>query len=299
MVGDARDGGSTAGGETRILERLDAVAAAYDVLFCDVWGCFHNGVAPYPAAVSALQRFRAGGGVVVLLTNAPRPNPPIHQHLAGMGAPRDSYDVIVSSGDATRAVLADHRYGRRIHIVGPERDAAIWDGVEIIHAPLETAEAILCTGLFDDETETPEDYAALIAEGVARELPMLCANPDIVVDRAETRLYCAGAIAAAYTEAGGRSEYFGKPHAPIYERAMAEATRLKPGLDPRRILAVGDGVNTDVLGAEQAGLDALFVTGGLAADDMGADPEHPDPARLAAFLRAEGRAPRYAIGRLR
>ena len=287
------------GGETRILDGLAEIASGYDVLLCDLWGCYHNGVTPYPAAVSALQAFRRAGGAVVLITNAPRPSAPIHRHLASMGAPRDSYDVIVSSGDATRAVLAEGRHGRRIHIVGPERDSAIWEGLPIETAALDQAEAILCTGLFDDETETPADYADLVRDGVAAGLPMLCANPDIVVDRAEQRLYCAGAIAADYAAAGGEALYFGKPHEPIYTLALAEAAKLKPKLETGRVLAIGDGINTDVLGAAQAGLDVVFVTGGLAAEELGDDPERPDPTKLSAYLAAAGRSPRYAIGRLR
>lgn len=286
-------------GETTLIEALAEIAPQYDALFCDVWGCFHNGVTPYPAAVAALQAYRRQGGLVILLTNAPRPSAPIHAHLAEMGAPRDSYDVIVSSGDATRAALAEARYGRRVHIVGPERDAAIWEGLDIDAVGVAEADVILCTGLFDDETETPEDYRDLVAAGVARGLPMLCANPDIVVDRAHERLYCAGAIAADYAAAGGEALYFGKPHAPIYALAMAEATRLRPGLETARVLAIGDGIATDVLGAEQAGLDCLFVTGGLAAAELGEDPDHPDPGKLMTYLEKSGRAPRFAIGRLR
>lgn len=283
----------------QILEALDDVSDGYDVLLCDLWGCYHNGVAPYPAAVAALERFRAKGGAVVLLTNAPRPRAAVRRHLDGMGAPAGSYDAIVSSGDATRAAVVEATYGRRLHIVGPERDAPLYDGADIVATDVDRAEAILCTGLFDDETETPEDYADLIRRGVARDLPFLCANPDIIVDRGAQRLFCAGAIAEAYAAAGGRTVYFGKPHRPIYDLALAEAERLRPGLDRARVLAVGDGLGTDVLGAEQAGLDAIFVTGGLSAGDLGDDPERPDAARLGAMLADKGRSPQFAIGRLR
>lgn len=286
------------GGETRIVNSLAEIASDYDVLLCDLWGCYHNGVEPYPAAVAALQSYRASGGAVVLITNAPRPSAPILRHLAGMGAPRDSFDDIVSSGDATRHVLASGRYGARAHVVGPERDSAIWEGLPIELTALEAAENILCTGLFDDETETPEDYADLIARGVALGLPMLCANPDIVVDRAETRLYCAGAIAEAYKAAGGEAVYFGKPHAPIYALALEKARAIRPDLEKTRILAVGDGIGTDVLGAEQAGFDCLFVSGGLAWQEVGADPDTPDPLKLTQYLVSHGRRPRYALGRL-
>ncbi|MEO1331708.1 MAG: TIGR01459 family HAD-type hydrolase, partial [Pseudomonadota bacterium] len=213
----------------RILDRFEEISAGYDVLLCDLWGCYHNGVEPYPAAVAALQAFRRQGGAVVLLTNAPRPSGAVKLHLDAMGAPEDSYDAIVSSGDATRAELAAGRFGRRIHIVGADRDRPVWEGLDLAHAPLEEAESILCAGLRDDSVETPADYADLVAGGVARDLPFACANPDIVVDRAEARLWCAGAIARDYAAAGGRVFYFGKPHAPIYHLVLSKAETLRPG----------------------------------------------------------------------
>lgn len=282
-----------------ILDSIDALQGRYDALLCDLWGCYHNGVAPYPAAVAALQRWRKAGGAVILLTNAPRPNPAVAAHLASMGAPSDSFDRIVTSGDSTRAALADRRFGERIHVVGPERDATIWEGLGLDLVGVDAADAILCTGLFDDETETPEDYADLVARGVARGLPFLCANPDIVVDRGEERLWCAGAIAEAYKAAGGVAHYFGKPHGPIYELALSVARELRPDLSAARVLAVGDGVGTDVKGAGDAGLACVFVSGGLAAREVGADPERPERDRLTAYLEKAGQNPAYAIGRLR
>ncbi|MCI4660934.1 MAG: TIGR01459 family HAD-type hydrolase [Neomegalonema sp.] len=285
---------------TRIIQSLAEISDGYDVLLCDLWGCFHNGITPFAAAVAALQAYRARGGIVVLLTNAPRPGPSVLRQLAAMRAPEDAWDGIVSSGDATRAEIASGKYGKRLHVVGPERDESIWDGLDIELVALEKADSILCTGLFDDETETPADYADLIAGGVARGIPMLCANPDIIVDRGERRLYCAGAIAQKYAEAEGQVVYFGKPHPPIYALARTRAEELagRP-VDPARILAVGDGIATDVLGAEQARLDCIFVSGGLASRDVGQDPEHPDQSLLTQYLAVHSRAPRYTIGRLR
>lgn len=277
---------------------LAEISDQYDALYCDVWGCYHNGVRPYPAAVAALAAYRRAGGVVLLLTNAPRPDAAVRRQLDAMAAPEDSYDAVVSSGDATRAALAGGDFGRRLHVVGPSRDDGLWSGLDLELTTLEQAEAILCTGLFDDSLETPADYADLIAEGVARGLAMLCANPDLVVDRGERRVYCAGAIAQAYAQAGGVARLFGKPHAPIYARAFEVACALRPGLDPERILAIGDGLGTDVLGASQAGLDCLFVSGGLAASEIGGAPERPDRAALAHYLASKGATPRYAIGRL-
>lgn len=287
------------GGAPRLIASLDAIADRYDAILCDLWGCYHNGITPFPSAVAALIRFRERGGRVVLLTNAPRPREAVRRHLELMGAPAESFDAIVSSGDATRAEVASGRWGRRLHIVGPERDDDIWRGLDIDHVALEDAEAILCTGLNDDSVETPADYEELIASGVARSIPFLCANPDIVVDRGDQRLYCAGAIGAAYAEAGGDVVLFGKPHAPIYGLALGEAERLLGDrFSLQRVLAAGDGVATDVLGAEKAGIDCLFVSGGLAAAEVGDAPERPDPDRLAQYLVGHKRSPNYAIGLL-
>ncbi|MEM1346823.1 MAG: TIGR01459 family HAD-type hydrolase, partial [Pseudomonadota bacterium] len=188
---------------TRLIERLDTISHAYDALLCDVWGCYHNGLQPFPAAVAALQGFRARGGTVVLLTNAPRPAASVAQFLDGMGAPRDSYDAIMSSGEACVRALGARAHGERIHYVGPERDLHMLAQAGLAPATLDEAEAVLCTGLFDDSRETPEDYAEAITAWRARGLPMLCANPDVVVDRGTQRLWCAGALAEAYARAGG------------------------------------------------------------------------------------------------
>ncbi len=299
------DRATRADGPPRILSELAELAGDYDALLCDLWGCLHNGVAPYPAAVAALRAFRAAGGTVLLLTNAPRPNAAVRRHLLGLGAPEDAFDGIVSSGDATRAEIASLKHGRRVYPVGPARDTSLWDGLPVELAPLSGAEVILCTGLFDDETETPDDYAPMIAEAVERRLPFICANPDVVVDRGEKRIFCAGAIAERYAAAGGEVVTCGKPHAPIYALAAAELERLRGAPVAReRVLAIGDGIATDVPGAEAAGYDCVFVSGGLAmaevaADPLRPDPESPDPERLAAFLARHGRAPAFAIGRLR
>jgi HAD superfamily hydrolase (TIGR01459 family) len=283
---------------TRILESLAEIAEDYDALYCDLWGCFHDGIRPYPAAVEALRAFRRRGGAVVLLTNAPRPSSAVRRQLDRMGAPEEAFDAVVSSGDATREALASGRWGRRVEWVGPPRDECFFEGLDLERVGREAAEAVVVTGLYDDETETPAEYDGAVAAWRARGLPLLCANPDVIVDRGEERLWCAGAIAEAYAAAGGEAHSFGKPHAPIYrlaERAAAAAL----GRPPRRPLAVGDGVATDVAGAAARGIDAVFVTGGLAARDVSDDPERPDPARLRGWLEAAGARPAYAIGRLR
>lgn len=284
----------------RIIRSLAEIERAYEALFCDLWGCYHDGIRPYPEAVAALRRFRARGGVVILLTNAPRPAASVRAFLERIGAPADSWDAIMSSGTACQRAIASGAWGRRFLYVGPERDLHMLTDLGLAPVPLEEAEAILCTGLRDDRRERPEDYDEEIAIWRARGLPMLCANPDIVVDRGAERLFCAGALAARYEAAGGRVVWFGKPHRPIYDAAMALLAETAGREIPRRrILAIGDGIDTDIRGGLGYGLDTLFVTGGLAAGELGGDPETPDPDRLAAWLATKGIEPHYAIGRLR
>jgi len=284
----------------KIIHSIDEISARYDALLCDIWGVYHNGLRPYDAAMDALRRFRAKGGLVVLLTNAPRPWTAVRAQLDGMGAPGDSYDAIVSSGDAAKAAVASGRWGRRVHHIGAPKDEPFFEGADIERVPLDEAEAIVCTGLFDDDTETPQDYADTIAAGVAKGLKLLCANPDIVVDKGDRRIFCAGAIAEAYKDAGGEAIYFGKPHLPIYDLAR-EVLEEKAGrpIDKARILAVGDGVKTDVAGADAAGLDSVFIVGGLAAAEIGRRDGRPDPDRLRAFLQANQVFPRYAMDQLK
>jgi HAD superfamily hydrolase (TIGR01459 family) len=280
---------------TRLIDSLAEIADAYDALYCDLWGCYHNGLRPYPAAVAALRAFRARGGKVILLTNAPRPGTAVARHLASMNAPEDSWDAIVSSGDAARHEVAIGHFGRRVEHVGPDRDLPFFDGIDVERVAREDAESVVVTGLYDDETETPEDYAEAIAAWRARGFRMLCCNPDVIVDRGEQRLYCAGAIAEAYEAAGGEVVHAGKPHAPIYDLAA----EVLEGLGGGRALALGDGIATDIAGGSAQGLDTLLVTGGLFAGAFGPDPERPDPALLEDWIARQTVRPTYAIGRLR
>lgn len=288
---------------TPIIQSLAEISGRYRVLYCDLWGCLHNGKAPFPAAVSALQAFRQTGGTVILVTNSPRPRGAVADQLASMGTPRDCYDDIASSGDAAQLAMASGAYGRRVYHIGPERDMPFFsdeDGnaYDIERVPLDEAEGIICTGLFDDRTETPEDYRLTIATGVNRGLKMLCANPDIVVDVGETRIYCAGAIAEAYRAAGGQADYFGKPHVPIYTLARQRAEAIRGKFADDDILAIGDGIHTDIQGAMGENLDSLFITGGLAAEETGTT-EQPDQSKLDAFVAAAQLQPTFAIGMLR
>ncbi|MEM9430339.1 MAG: TIGR01459 family HAD-type hydrolase [Pseudomonadota bacterium] len=289
---------------TRILGELAEIAGDYDVLFCDLWGCLHNGVSVFPEAVRALRAFRGGGGTVVLVTNSPRPRRSVAAQLHSLGAPEDCWDAIASSGDAAQAALAAGVVGRRVYHIGPERDLPFFsdeDGrpIDVTRVPLDEADGIVCTGLVDDRTETPQDYRLEIRLGVSKGLDLLCANPDVIVDVGDARIYCAGALAEAYSDAGGRSLYFGKPHPPIYDLARARAAQLRketPADD--RILCVGDGIATDIAGAVGEGLDCLFVTGGLAAEETGTAAD-PDLAKLEVFLSEARLSPTASIGFLR
>ncbi|MCQ0971643.1 TIGR01459 family HAD-type hydrolase [Paracoccus sp. TK19116] len=288
---------------TRTIRTLAEIGGDYDALYCDLWGCLHNGKQAYPAAVAALQAFRRGGGKVCLLTNAPRPQQFVAVQLQRMGVPEDAFDVIVSSGDAAQDAMFQGVVGRKVWHIGTDKDDGFFDDVppehsaaeKVTRVPLDQAEGIVATGPFDEVNEVPEDYRDQLADAQARGLKMLCANPDIVVDMGETRIYCAGALAEFYTLLGGESLYFGKPHAPIYDLA-----RRRLGLDDdARILAIGDGILTDVKGALDQGIDSIFVTGGLAAEAMGPDVENPDPGLMAEWLTGQGLRPTFAIGRLR
>lgn len=288
---------------TPIIHSLADISDRYRVLYCDLWGCLHNGQTPFPQAVAALQAFRKTGGTVILVTNSPRPRGAVQQQLDAMGAPRDCYDDIASSGDAAQQAMALGDYGRKVYHIGPERDLPFFtdeDGqpYDIDRVSLDEAEGIVCTGLFDDRTETPQDYRLTILTGVNRGLKMLCANPDIVVDVGETRIYCAGAIAEAYREAGGQADYFGKPHLAIYRLARQRAEAIRGKVADDEVLAIGDGIHTDVQGAISEGLDCVFITGGLAAEETETGDGPPNQAKLDAFVSNAELQPTYAMGRL-
>jgi HAD superfamily hydrolase (TIGR01459 family) len=252
------------------IERFEPLARDYDVLLCDVWGVIHNGMAAFAPACEALTRFRARGGTAILITNAPRPGDAVARILDRLKVPRQAYDAIVSSGDVTRGIVASRR-GQRVFHLGPQRDVPIFAGLDVDFVPLETADYVVCSGLFDDTVETPETYRDMLAKMRSRSLFMVCANPDIVVERGETLVFCAGALADAYAALGGEVLYCGKPHAPIYQAALAAAEAARGGVavPRRRVLAVGDSVRTDLKGAAAFGLDSVFVTSGIHAEEYG------------------------------
>jgi HAD superfamily hydrolase (TIGR01459 family) len=228
----------------------------------------HNGLVAFPEACEALRSFRKQGGTVILITNAPRPADSVQRQLRKLGVADETYDAIVSSGDLTRHFVADHP-GRKMFWIGPERDSSIHRGLDPVLAPLEQADYVVCTGLFDDEIESAEDYRAMLMQARERKLMLVCANPDIVVERGDRLIYCAGAIAELYRELGGDVIFYGKPHRPIYERAMAlAAERQSHAIQLNRVLAIGDSVRTDLAGAHGFGIDCLFVTRGIHAEDF-------------------------------
>jgi HAD superfamily hydrolase (TIGR01459 family) len=249
---------------------LHEIADRHDALICDVWGVLHNGTQAHMGAVDALQRFRADFGPVVLLSNAPRPASVLEEQFRHFGVPPDCYDAIMTSGIATREALAERAHGGRLAIfhLGPERDRGIFEGLPIDCVEMRDASLVMCSGLFDDETETPETYRAMLLDFKALQLPLLCANPDIVVQRGGKLIYCAGAIARLYEQIGGTAIYYGKPHVPIYRPVLAAARRAA-GRDVLRPLAIGDGLETDIRGANNAAIEALFIANGIHGEEIG------------------------------
>jgi HAD superfamily hydrolase (TIGR01459 family) len=247
------------------VQHLRDVARGVDIILSDIWGVIHNGLVAFPDACQALQTFRAQGGAVVLITNAPRPSDSVQRQLRKLGVADATYDAIVSSGDLTRQFVTAHP-GQSVFRIGPERDQSIFRDLDVVFAPLAEADYIVCTGPFDDETETPEDYRGMMTEALGRRLPLICANPDIVVERGDRLIYCAGAIAELYRELGGEVTFYGKPHRPIYDRALALGHGLRG--EAGRVLAIGDSVRTDLTGANTVGLDCLFLTRGIHADEF-------------------------------
>lgn len=280
-----------------IIDRLDGLAENYSAILCDVWGVIHNGVEAFGPAVEALQRVKRQGRAVVLITNAPRPHGPVEEQLRSLGVADAAYDCVITSGDVTRELIAAGP--RKIFHIGPDRDMSLYDGLDVEVVEEFEASGIVCTGLYDDRTETPDDYKEMLQRLRARDLPMICANPDIVVDRGGTIIYCAGALAAAYGQLGGRTQIAGKPHHPIYEAALATASKLLGReLGTKDALAIGDGVMTDVKGAANMGIDVLFVTDGIHAAEYG-DGGRPDAERVSKFLASHGFTPVAATVRLR
>lgn len=277
------------------MTQLSALAADYDAILCDVWGVIRDGRSLVPEALDALAKFRAQGGAVVLLSNSPRRAASLKSFLREMGAGEDQFDDAVTSGEATHAVLTARAPGPAFKL-GPDWDDPLYEGTGLEFAALKDAAFISCTGLFDYETETPDQYEDLLREAQLRGLPMVCANPDIVVQSGDRLLYCAGALAQMYEKMGGEVILAGKPHPPIYDLAYASIERLRgEPADKARLLAVGDGPGTDIAGAQSEGVDALFIAGGIAEGRMegGFSPE-----KARALLAEDGLSARYCAPKL-
>ena len=275
------------------------VAARYDLLLCDIWGVVHDGEQAFAAACATLAKWRDVQGPVILISNSPRPSPGVIEQMDELGVPRAAWSGIVTSGDVTRVLLTERAFGP-VFVLGPERDKPLYDGLNLTFAPIGDAAFISCSGLVEDETETPEDYRSMLAPAAARGLEMICANPDIVVQRGDRLIYCGGALAELYRSLGGRTIMAGKPYAPIYERCLAMAGGMTgQPIDRSRVLAIGDGVATDVAGANGFGLDVLFIGGGIHGSTAVSRDGRLDEAATLATLADAGVTARYAMAALR
>ncbi len=290
---------------TQIIEKLSEISDRYDALFVDLWGCMHNGVKAFPSAVKAMQDYRTRGGIVVLVTNSPKPRAGVAEQLESFGVPADAYDTIATSGDSARSAMFQGAVGEKVYFMGEwTRDEGFFEPMSILEnpvsiqrVPLADADGIVCCGPLDpmaDPDVNRPDFLYAKTKG----MKLLCANPDIVVDRGEVREWCAGALAKLYAEMGGESLYFGKPHPPIYDLARRRLAELNKDIPDRKILAIGDGVLTDIAGAMGEDIDSLFISGGLAASETKTSGQ-PEPDALKAYLEKENSNPTYTIGLLR
>jgi HAD superfamily hydrolase (TIGR01459 family) len=290
---------------TRIISSLAEVSDRYQALFVDLWGCVHDGVRALPEAVTALQEYRKRGGIVVLVTNSPKPRAGVKGQLGQFGVPDDAWDTIATSGDSARSAMYLGAVGDKVWFMGEEgRDAAFFDPLNVIDSPrtitrvpLDQATGIVCCGPFDPMAD-PDVNRPEFLYAKQKGLKLLCANPDIVVDRGETREWCAGALARLYAEMGGESLYFGKPHPPIYDLARRRLAALGQNVPDQAILAIGDGVQTDIAGAMGEDIDSLFITGGLAAAETKTT-QQPDKDALSAYLQKAKMDSTFSIGHLR
>ena len=248
----------------------------YPVWFVDIWGVVHNGERPFTATVDVLAKHREQGGTVILVSNSPRSEKGVTHQLDEIGVRKDAYDGAVTSGDVTQALMLDEPSGKLFHL-GPQRDVSLFEGLKVERVSQEEARAVICTGLYHDDRETPDDYVELLTQLRARNLPMICANPDKIARKGNRLMYCAGALAEAYQNVGGTVLMAGKPYAPIYERALARAAAIRgQPVSKSDVLAIGDGPETDILGAANQGFPVVYVSGGVRdhVEDMGKEKAH-------------------------
>jgi HAD superfamily hydrolase (TIGR01459 family) len=288
---------------SQIITQLSEISHSYDALFVDLWGCVHNGVRAFDAANAALIEYRKSGGKVVLVTNSPRPRAGVKVQLRQFGVDDEAWDTIATSGDSARSAMFQGVVGQKVYFIGTDGELPFFEPLKILDNPMtiervdiDQAEGIVCTGLAPDQS--PEEYKAQLMLAKQRGLKLLCANPDIVVDRGHKREWCAGAVAQMYEEMGGLSLYFGKPHPPIYDLARLRLNALGVTISDDRILAIGDGIHTDIQGAVGEDIDSLFITGGLAARETNTG-HQPDPTALDEYLAKMKFNPTFSIGFLR
>lgn len=261
---------------------LSAIAGDYRAILCDVWGVLHNGQSVYRRAEDALVRYREAGGQVVLLTNSPRRNQGVAAQLDDLRVNRQAFDAIVTSGDVTRTLI--EQASRDVFHLGPDRDLPLFEGLDKNMVGPEACQSVVCTGMFDDEVESPEDYRDMLSSLAKRQIPFICANPDLVVERGNRMIYCAGSLAKLYAELGGQTLVAGKPHSPIYKLAMLKLNDINGSAVPQEsVIAVGDGMPTDVTGALSNGFDLLYISAGIHSASYG-PADDPDEQQLAAFL---------------
>ena len=286
---------------TQIINTLSEISDFYSALFVDLWGCVHDGERAYDAANEALIAYRRSGGKVVLVTNSPKLRSGVEKQLLHFGVSEDAWDSIATSGDSARAAMYRGVVGQKVYFIGEPRDFPFFEPLTIPDSPLaiervplSEAEGIVCTGPFDPKAD-PSEMRSSFLLAKQKGLKLLCANPDIVVDRGHEREWCAGALAQLYNEMGGESLYFGKPHPPIYDLALRRLAVLDANIGKERILAIGDGIQTDIKGAISEDIDSLFITGGLAVSPTKTT-NQPDKAALEAFLEQEKQYPTYSVG---
>lgn len=279
----------------QVLDSFGEIADGIDLLICDVWGVVHNGQTAHPLACAALERLRAGGASVVMVSNAPRPGDDVIRQMLHYGVTRGSFDRIITSGDVSRGLIAE-RPGQRAYHIGPERDHTLFAGLDVSLTDAASADYCVCTGFFDDERETPADYAATLRLMRDRGLTMICGNPDLIVERGHRLIPCAGAMAEAYEALGGVAIYAGKPHRPVYERAMAMATELRgAAVDRSRVMAIGDAIRTDVAGAAGMGLKSILLLDGIHWGDVGGEAWR---GQLDGWLARQSHRPHYVMRKL-
>ena len=283
---------------TLLIDSLGSVSASYEVLFCDVWGVLHDGQSSFGGACQALVEWRARRGPVILVSNSPRPAPDVKRQLIELGVPEEAWSELVTSGDVTRQLIADRGPGT-VYTIGPDRDGALYDGFGLSFTSLNLARFIVCTGPREDEFETPEDYREILSEGVQRDLDMICANPDRVVQRGSRLVYCGGALAELYVQLGGRVMMAGKPFNPIYDLSLSRAgTLLGKDVSADEILAIGDGMATDIAGANKRGVDALFIATGIHGSSATGVDRRLDAQAIDALLAANGVSAKFTMAEL-